>query len=88
MRLSELVGKEMINLHDGTKLGTLGEADLIFDGETGAIEAIILPGRSGLMGFFGDRQQIVVPWSCVRKIGGELVIVDLDQTYVRRHYPF
>lgn len=87
MKLSEFIGKEIVNIRDGTRLGVLGEADLLFDGETGAIEAILVPGRSGLAGFLGDRHQIVIPWTAVRKIGSELIIVDLDQTYARRHYP-
>lgn len=88
MRLSELIGKEVVNLYDGTRLGVLGEADLLFDGETGDMEAIILPSRGGIAGIFGDRGHIVIPWNCVRKVGTEVIIVDLDQTYVRRHYPF
>lgn len=89
MRLSEFIGKEIVNIRDGTKLGILGEADVLFDGETGAIEAIIVPSRSGLFrGLGADRQALIIPWTAVKKIGGELIIVDLDQTYPRRHLSF
>ncbi|MCR4418951.1 MAG: YlmC/YmxH family sporulation protein [Clostridia bacterium] len=88
MKLSEFIGKEIVNVHDGTRLGVVGEADLLLDGETGAIEAIVVPGRGGLMGLWPDRQPVVIPWTAVKKIGTELIIVDLGQAHLRRHYPF
>ncbi|MGB9886340.1 MAG: YlmC/YmxH family sporulation protein [Moorellales bacterium] len=88
MKLSEFIGKEIVNIHDGTRLGVLGEADLLLDGETGAIEAIVVPARGGILSLWSDRQPVFIPWSAVKKIGSELIVVDLDQTYPRRHYPF
>lgn len=78
MRLSEMEGKEIININDGEKLGTVGDSDLSFAAETGEIAAIILPERSGLFSrFFPERREIIVPWSAVRKIGPEVIIVEL-----------
>jgi YlmC/YmxH family sporulation protein len=81
VRLSELVGKEIINLYDGTRLGTIGDSDLMIDPDNGTIESIILPQRSSLITFWSDRREMTVPWETVKRVGGEVIIVDLDQTY-------
>lgn len=80
MRVSELVGKEIVNLYNGVRMGVIGESDLILDAETGRIHSILLPRRANLLTMWVDRQQLVVPWDAVRKIGSEIVVVDLDQT--------
>jgi YlmC/YmxH family sporulation protein len=81
MRLSELEGKEMINLYDGGRLGTIRESDLIIEPECGEIESIIIPSRSNFFNLWSERREMVVPWNTVKKIGSEVIIVDLDQTY-------
>jgi YlmC/YmxH family sporulation protein len=81
MRFSELEGKEIINLYDGGRLGTIGESDMIIDPESGEIESIIIPGRSNFLNLWTDRQEMVVPWKTLKKVGSEVIIVDLDQTY-------
>ncbi|GAB6173831.1 YlmC/YmxH family sporulation protein [Paradesulfitobacterium aromaticivorans] len=82
MLLSELAGKEIINLYDGAKLGLVGDADLAL-APSGHIEAIILTSRSGFSGFFSsmserDRDILVIPWQAVKKVGSEVIIVDLQ----------
>ncbi|GAB4257397.1 MULTISPECIES: YlmC/YmxH family sporulation protein [Thermincola] len=80
MRLSDLEGKEIININDGSRLGVIGEADLIIDPRTGLIQSIILPQKNNLISFWVDKQNIIIPWEAVRKIGQEVIIVDLDST--------
>lgn len=81
VRLSELVGKEIINIFDGVRLGTIGDSDLVIDPESGEIEAILLPQRSNFVNFWVDRQGMVIPWETVKKIGNEVIIVELDGTF-------
>lgn len=81
MLLSDLAGKEIINLHDGAKLGMVGDADLAIS-ENGSIEAMILSSRSGFGGFFGsmgerEKDMLAIPWQAIRKVGSEVIIVDL-----------
>ncbi|MGB9791510.1 MAG: YlmC/YmxH family sporulation protein [Thermacetogeniaceae bacterium] len=83
MRLGELVGKEIINIFDGMRLGTIANSDMMIDPETGEIESIILPKRPGFLNFWIDRGEIVVPWKSVKKIGNEVIIIELDNTYTR-----
>ncbi|CEO87328.1 MAG TPA: YlmC/YmxH family sporulation protein [Syntrophaceticus sp.] len=81
MRLSDLAGKEIINIFDGVRLGTIGDSDMIIDPESGEVVSIILPGRSNFLNLWMDRQEIEIPWSSVKKVGSEVIIVDLDETY-------
>jgi len=83
----ELAGKEIINVYDGARLGVVGESDMVLDPESGQINAIIIPRRGNLINFWVDRQQMVIPWEAVKKIGHEIIIVELDQTNLnfKRH---
>ncbi|WP_240986880.1 YlmC/YmxH family sporulation protein [Acididesulfobacillus acetoxydans] len=81
MLLSDLAGKEIINLHDGARLGLIGDADLAVS-PGGSIEAIILTSKGGFAGFLGDRDRdiLVIPWRSIKKVGTEVIIVDLHNT--------
>lgn len=73
MRMSELASKDIINLTNGGRLGSLGDCDLVIDPETGAIEAIMVPQR----GRMNRGQRIEIPWSAIRRVGPEVMIVDM-----------
>lgn len=83
MRLNELIGKEMVNIYDGMRMGTVGESDMLIDQETGQIVSIILPNRGNALNFWVDRQKLVIPWEAIKKIGREVIVVDLDNTHMR-----
>jgi len=83
MRLNELVGKEIVNIHDGMRMGTVGESDMLVDQESGDIISIILPNRGNAFNFWADRQKLVIPWEAVKKVGREVIVVDLDATHMR-----
>lgn len=80
MRMCDLVGKEIVNIYNGARLGVVGESDMAVDIESGEIRSIILPKKSNLLNLWVDRQHLVIPWEAVRKIGSEVIIVELDQT--------
>jgi YlmC/YmxH family sporulation protein len=83
LRLSELAGKEIININDGMKMGAVGDSDLIVNPESGEIHSIILPNRGNFVNLWVERQKMVVPWDSVKKIGREVIVVDLDGTNLR-----
>jgi len=83
VRLNELVGKEMVNIYDGMKMGTVGDSDMLIDQETGQIISIILPNKGNMLNFWADRQKLVIPWETIKKIGREIIVVDLDNTHMR-----
>lgn len=80
MRLGELAGKEIINVYDGARLGVVGESDITIDAESGLVDSIILPRRSNMINFWVDKQNLIIPWGSIKKIGAEVIIVELDQT--------
>lgn len=85
MRISEMAGKEVINLGDGARLGVIGECELAFDSRTGAISGIILPKRRNVFNIFGETQVSTIPWKAIKRIGDEVVIVDLSNSYDRMY---
>ncbi|NLG83817.1 MAG: YlmC/YmxH family sporulation protein [Firmicutes bacterium] len=76
MRLSELVGKEIINLTDAARIGVIRTAEALFDLETGKVESILVP-------FFGERtwgrrrRLLAIPWRAIRRFGRDLIIVEI-----------
>ncbi|HIE13369.1 MAG TPA: YlmC/YmxH family sporulation protein [Desulfotomaculum sp.] len=83
MRLTELVGKEIINLYDGARLGVVGDSDLTIDADSGQVQSIILPRRPHLLNMWAERQHMVIPWEAVKKVGSEVIVVELDHTTPR-----
>ncbi|NLO88879.1 MAG: YlmC/YmxH family sporulation protein [Clostridia bacterium] len=79
MKLGELVGKDIINIHSGTRLGRVADSDLLIDNETGQIESIIIPNRGNIFDLWGNRHQLIIPWEAVVKIGNEVILVDIDE---------
>lgn len=73
MRYSGLTGKEIIDVEQGARLGVVNDTDLIIDTEAGTVTAIVVPYRTGSFG----RGELVVPWRGIKKIGVDLIIVDL-----------
>jgi YlmC/YmxH family sporulation protein len=78
MRLSQLSGKEIIDIENGERMGMVGQADLLINENTGTIESMILPSSS-FLGMGKKRDEIVIPWQSIRKIGPEMLIIELRQ---------
>ncbi|AMA72717.1 MULTISPECIES: YlmC/YmxH family sporulation protein [Aneurinibacillus] len=76
MRYSELGGKEIIDLDNGERMGVVGQSDLVIDPDTGKIESIIIPA-SGLLGFGKKKEEMMIPWKAIRKIGSEMIIIEM-----------
>jgi YlmC/YmxH family sporulation protein len=78
MRLSQLSGKEIIDLENGERIGMVGQTDLLIHEHSGVIEAMLLPATS-FLGMGRKREAIEIPWRAIRKIGPEMMIVELRQ---------
>ena len=77
VKISDLRMREVINVADGRKLGPIKDIDI--DLEQGRISAIILPGPGRLFSFFGREEEIVVPWEKIKRIGVDVILVDLRE---------
>ena len=77
MSFSDIRQKDVINICDGKKLGK--PIDLILN-ENACVEALVVPGGNG--GFLGifkqDREGIIIPWNHVRRIGDDVILVEVD----------
>lgn len=77
MRLSELAGKEIIDVSNGTSLGILSSPEIEIDTDTGRVVSIVLPGKRRGFLALGHDPDISIPWSRVKTIGPEIVLVEL-----------
>lgn len=83
IRLSQLSGKNIVNIYDGVRLGVIYEPNLTFDPETGRLETLWVGGKTSLTGLWNERNSLQIPWEAVQKIGQEIVIVDMGQSPMR-----
>jgi YlmC/YmxH family sporulation protein len=78
MMLSELGGKEIVNLNNGERLGIIADSDIIVDEKTGKIITLLVPERKLQFMLFKESEDIEIPWHTIRKIGNDMVIVELE----------
>ena len=77
MRLSELSGKEIVDVNQAVRLGVLGQTDLEINEKNGQIEAMLIP----TLKWFGMKRQsgeIRVEWTQIKKIGNDMMIIDME----------
>ena len=79
MTFSELKCLDVVNICDGKKLGKL--VDILFT-ERAMVEAIVVPMPGGLLNFVrGDKEGYVVPWNRIRRIGDDVILVELQPEF-------
>ncbi len=83
-RSSQFKQKEVINMTDGRRMGFVSDVEI--NVEDGRLEAIIIPGPGKLFGIIGKDGEIVIPWECIKKIGEDIILVDLDERFMRKYY--
>ncbi|MFO8059766.1 MAG: YlmC/YmxH family sporulation protein [Bacillota bacterium] len=76
MRWSEIGDREMIDISNGARLGRLDQADMIIDPETGEIVELLVAGSSGIFAGFKRSLETRIPWSAVRQVGPQIILVD------------
>ncbi len=75
-KVSDLNRRDIVNLADGAKLGAV--KDMHIDPATGTVVAFVLEGSRRRFGLLSAGRDVLVPWSKVKKIGIDTVLVDLD----------
>ena len=73
-KFSDLSCKEVICVSDGRRLGFI--TDVVIEIPEGHIAAIIVPGPCRFFGLWGRKDDFVIPWCCIRRIGPDIVLVD------------
>ncbi len=77
VKISEFQTKDVINILDGKKLGTVH--DLEIDLKQGRIDAMVVPVQGKLFGLFGNSTEYVIPWENIIKIGLDVILVRLEE---------
>ena len=70
-RIVDLRCKEVISISDGSRLGYVNDVEI--DTCTGRLAAIVVPGQ-GKFGFLGKREDFVIPWEAIRRIGDDIIL--------------
>lgn len=83
-RTADLRQKEVINISDGRRLGFVSDVEI--DLENGKIDAIVLPGGGRFFGFIGKDNEFIIPWERIKKIGEDIILVDMDERFIRKYF--
>jgi YlmC/YmxH family sporulation protein len=73
--LYDLKQKQVVNVIDGRILGSIDDFE-VDDKEGKIITAIIPSGGSGFFSFFGRGEEYIIPWSCIKKVGEDTILVE------------
>ena len=86
-RFTDLHCKEVICVSDGRRLGFVSDA--VIELPEGKICAIVVPGRCRLFSLLGQREDYVIPWNHIKRIGPDIILVDIkpDSCRVPRSRP-
>lgn len=71
----ELKRKEVINVRDGARLGCV--CDLEIECESGLVKSLVVPGPPHFFGLLKNDEELVIPFSRISKIGGDVILVDI-----------
>ena len=88
VRFTELQCKEVICVSNGQRLGFITDVQIEVPG--GEICAIVVPGPCRFWGVAGRRDDYIIPWRCIQKVGPDIVLVDAKPAECRvpRPKPF
>lgn len=73
MHLSEFQTKEVINVSTGRRMGII--IDVVIDKE-GNIKELILEEKRGSKRFMVSKEESVIKWNQIIKIGDDIILVD------------
>lgn len=74
-RFTQLRCKEVICVADGRRLGFV--SDVQVEVPDGCLRAIVVPGPCRIWGLLGRREEYVIPWNCIRRIGPDIILVEI-----------
>ena len=74
MRITELHSKEVICLQSGQRLGFVCDVEVTVP--EGNVVSLVVPGPCRFFGMLGRREDYIIPWGCIRRIGPDIILVD------------
>lgn len=76
MRLSDLQRKDIININNGKNVGRIIDAEI--EESSGIIKKIVIEKSRYLRSVFRDDKDIIINYSQIKKIGGDVILVDSE----------
>jgi YlmC/YmxH family sporulation protein len=77
IKTSDLRQREVINMVDGKRLGFVSDLDI--DLEEGRVKSIIIPAQGKFFSLFARSGDYVIPWEQIKKIGSDVILVELKE---------
>ncbi|HEX2985987.1 MAG TPA: YlmC/YmxH family sporulation protein [Caproiciproducens sp.] len=75
-RVVDMRHKEVINIKDGTRLGSV--CDMEIDTNNAKIISIVIYGRLRCFGLFGREDDIIIKWQDIQIIGDDTILVSYN----------
>ena len=75
MRLTDLQDKDVINIVNGKVIGKIIDLSLDLDGK---LEYLIVEKTRFFLSFFTSKNEIRVNWKDIKKIGEDVILVELN----------
>ena len=75
IKFTQLQCKEVICISDGRRLGFI--QDVLIQLPNGDVSAIVIPGKCTLGGLGPPKDDYIIPWKCICRIGPDIVLVDI-----------
>ncbi len=72
LKLSELQSKDVVNISDGKKIGSI--ADATIDSNGTLISLTVLKGRFAI----SKKDEFSIQWGQIKKIGEDVILVDMN----------
>ncbi len=75
MRLTELQGKDIVNINDGKLIGKIIDLTL---NDNGVLEDLIIEKSKFFVSLFSNKNEIKVNWKQIKKIGDDVILIELN----------
>ena len=76
MKFTQLQCKEVICISNGQRLGFV--SDVVVEVPSGEVKSIVVPCPCKGFGLVGKREDYIIPWNCIQRIGPDIVLVDTE----------
>ncbi len=74
MRLSDLQNKDVVNVMDGKKVGSIIDVNINMEGK---LESFIVEKSKFFVSMFSSANEIEVRWGQIEKIGEDVILVKI-----------
>ncbi len=73
---SDFRHKEVIDIFTGKRLGFISDVDIDLD--KGVVNSVIIPGKRHFFGLVPSKDDIIIPWGHIQKIGDDIILVTTE----------